>query len=408
MAVLLAALAMFGPFSIDTLFPAFPAVEAEFGASASAMQQTLSIYLIAYAGMSLFHGAISDSLGRRGVILAGVGVFTLAAVGAALSTSLGMLLAFRVLQGLSAGAGLIVGRAIIRDLYDGPEAQKLMASISLLFGIAPAVAPLIGGWVLLAGTWRWIFWFLALWAGVLLLACVWRLPETHPHGRRQPFSVRNLLRGYAGMLGDRQFWPLAIAGTGNFSALFVYISAAPAFVLDLLHLDPQHFAWLFIPAISGMMLGAFLSGRLAGKVSAERTVGIGYAIMLGASALNLATSVVFPEPRLPWSVLPIGLHAIGISLTFPTLTLLLLDRFPERRGGVSSMQAFVSLLINAVLAGAIVVHLSDDVRKLAAGAAVSTVAGFVAWLVYRRLARRELARERAAGPEDYAEEAEPF
>ncbi len=215
LALLLAGLAMFGPFSIDTMFPAFPAIEAELGASPLVMQQTLSVYLLAYACMSLFHGALSDSYGRRGVIVASVGAFTLASIGCALAGSIGTLLVFRALQGISAGAGLIVGRAIIRDLFDGPAAQKLMSNISLMFGIAPALAPVIGGWVLLAGSWRWIFWFLAAWSGLLLLACLWRLPETHAAARRLPFSPRHLLHSYGNMLRDRQFLPLAISGTAK-------------------------------------------------------------------------------------------------------------------------------------------------------------------------------------------------
>lgn len=389
LAALLAGLAMFGPFSIDTMFPAFPVIEAEFSTSAAVMQQTLSVYLLAYAFMSLFHGALSDSFGRRGVILGGVGVFTLASVGCALAGSIETLLLFRVLQGFSAGAGLIVGRAIIRDLFDGPAAQKLMSNISLMFGIAPAIAPMIGGWVLLAGSWRWIFWFLATFAGVLLATCFWRLPETHPRERRAVFSPGMLGASYGAMvLRDMYFWPLAIAGTANFSALFVYISAAPAFVLDLLKLTPQQFAWLFVPTISGMMLGAFLSGRLAGRATAVWTVNLGYAVMIVASVLNLAVAFVLPQPGVPWSVLPIGLHAVGIALSFPTLTLLLLDRFPDHRGGVSSMQAFVSLVFNAVLAGAVVVHLSNDVRKLAVAAALLTGIGWMAWRVYRTRSRK--------------------
>ena len=142
LAPLLAALAMFGPFSIDTIFPAFPAIEADLHASPFAMQQTISVYMVAYALMSLLHGPFSDSLGRRRVILVGVVVFSLASVGCAMAGSIEALLAFRALQGMSAGAGLIVGRAIIRDCFDGVEAQKLMSTVSMIFGIAPAIAPI--------------------------------------------------------------------------------------------------------------------------------------------------------------------------------------------------------------------------------------------------------------------------
>ena len=389
LAPLLAALAMFGPFSIDTIFPAFPAIANELHASPFAMQQTISVYMIAYALMSLFHGPLSDALGRRRVILVGVAVFALASVGCALAGSIGSLLAFRALQGFSAGAGLIVGRAIIRDCFDGVEAQRLMSTVSMIFGIAPAIAPIVGGWVVAFAHWPMIFWLLAGFAAALLLACVAWLPETHPLERRVPLSVDELATTYRRIARDRAFLPLALAGTLNFNALFVYVASAPAFVLNLLKLDSQHFAWLFIPAIGGMVLGAFLSGRLAGKLSASATVRLGYVIMLAASAINVAVALVLPEPRVPWSVLPIGLHAIGIGINFPTLTLLLLDRFPHHRGAVSSVQAFVSLVLSSILAGAISPLVSGSALGLALTAATATTLGFVAWRVYRAIEARE-------------------
>ncbi|HVT33407.1 MAG TPA: multidrug effflux MFS transporter, partial [Rhodanobacteraceae bacterium] len=391
LAPLLAALAMFGPFSIDTIFPAFPAIARDLDAGPLAMQQTISVYMIAYALMSLLHGPFSDALGRKRVILAGVAVFALASIGCALAGSIGALLAFRALQGISAGAGLIVGRAIIRDCFEGVEAQRLMSTVSMIFGIAPAIAPIVGGWVVAFERWPMIFWLLAAFAAVLCLACVAWLPETHPPSRRVPLSLDELKTTYKSIGRDRAFLPLALAGTLNFNALFVYIASAPAFVLDLLKLDAQHFAWLFIPAISGLMTGSFISGRIAGRLSASATVRLGYAIMLGAVVLNLATAALLPSPRVPWSVLPIGLHAIGIGINFPTLTLLLLDRFPHHRGAVSSVQAFVSLILSATLAGAISPLVSGSAAGLAATAAAATLLGFMAWRRYRSIERGEAA-----------------
>ncbi len=387
LAPLLAALAMFGPFSIDTIFPAFPAIGAELRADPVAMQQTISAYLLAYALMSLFHGPFSDALGRRRVILVGVFVFALASVGCALAGSIEALLAFRALQGMSAGAGLIVGRAIIRDCFDGVEAQKLMSTVSMIFGLAPAIAPIVGGWVVTFSRWPMIFWLLAGFALLLCIACAAWLPETHPPSRRTPLSPGGLARTWRMILVDRAFFPLALAGSLNFNALWVYISSAPAFVLDLLRLDEASFAWLFVPAITGMMIGAFLSGRLAGRLSATATVRLGYAIMLVASALNLVVTLALAEPRVPWSVLPIGLHAIGIGINFPTLTLLLLDRFPQHRGAVSSLQAFISLVISAAIAGVLSPLLSHSAPGLALGALASTAIGFGAWRLYRRIER---------------------
>ncbi len=389
LAPLLAALAMFGPFSIDTIFPAFPAIEADLRTSPMVMQQTISMYMIAYALMSLFHGPFSDVLGRRRVILGGVFVFLLASIGCALAGSIETLLAFRALQGMSAGAGLIVGRAIIRDCFDGVEAQRLMSTVSMIFGVAPAIAPIVGGWVIGFARWPMIFWLLAAFALALWLTCLAWLPETHPVERRGALSPRALATNYGLILRDRAFFPLALAGSLNFNALWVYISSAPVFVLERLQLGAQQFAWLFVPAIGGMMIGAFLSGRVAGRLSAGATVRLGYVIMLAASALNLLVALVLPEPRVPWSVLPIGLHAIGIGINFPTLTLLLLDRFPQHRGAVSSVQAFVSLLISAVIAGVLSPLLSVSVTLLAAAALASTLLGFLAWRRFLRLTARE-------------------
>jgi len=370
---------MFGPFSIDTLFPAFPAVAADLGAGPVAMQQTISVYLIAYALMSLAHGPLSDALGRRSVILAGVALFTLASIGCALAGSIESLLAFRALQGVSAGAGMIVGRAIVRDCFDGADAQRLMASISMIFGIAPAIAPIVGGWVIAFARWPMIFWLLAAFSLVLWFVCLAWLPETHPRERRTPLSMAELVRSYRMILTDRMFVPLSLSGTLGFGALFVYIASAPAFVLGLLQLDEQSFAWLFVPAIGGMMTGSLLSGRLAGRLSPLATVRLGFAIMLAASVVNIAFAWLLPRPMLPWSVLPIALQGVGVALNFPTLALLLLDRYPHHRGAASSMQAFVNLLVSALIAGGLSALLSDSILKLALAAGAFSLAGAAVW-----------------------------
>ncbi|MBX3688483.1 multidrug effflux MFS transporter [Dokdonella sp.] len=388
LAPLLGGLSMFGPFSIDTIFPAFPALEADLRASPIAVQQTISTYLVAYAVMALVYGPLSDALGRRRVILAGLFVYALASIGCAHAHDLDTLLVFRALQGMSAGAGLIVGRAIIRDCFDGAEAQKLMATVSMIFAVAPALAPIVGGWVIAFAHWPMIFHLLAGFAVVLTLACAAWLPETHPRERRVGLSLRELAATNRSIVTDRAFFPLMLSGSFNFNALWIYISSAPVFVIDMLKLDAQQFGWLFVPAISGMMLGSFLSGRVAGRLTAAATIRIGYAIMLLACAINLGVSWALPQPQLPWSVLPIGLHAIGIGLSFPTLTLLLLDRFPHHRGAASSVQAFVSLLISALIAGALAPVLSASPMRLALAATIVTALGLVSWRIYLAIVRR--------------------
>lgn len=378
--MLLGGLAMFGPFSIDSIFPAFPQIGGQFGADTLAMQQTISVYLIAYAAMSLVHGPLSDAVGRRKVILGGLAVFALASAGCALARDLPTLLAFRALQGLSAGVGLIVGRAVIRDVLDGDAAQKLMAQVSMIFGIAPAIAPVIGGWLLGFGRWPLIFWFLVGFAVLLFVAVLRALPETHPPVQRLPLRVGPMLRGYARIARNPRFLRLTAAAAFNFGALFLYIASAPVFVLEFLGLGERQFGWFFIPMISGMMVGAFLSGRLAGKVPGATQIALGFACCALAVLANSAYTALVEVPTVPWAVLPMTLNAFGIALVFPVITLMVLDMYPKQRGSASSLQAFGSLVLNALIAGVLSPLLTRDRLWLAAGAV-----GFMmlAWLLWR-------------------------
>jgi len=388
LAVLLAALAMFGPFCIDAIFPAFPAIANQFGATPLAMQQTISVYLMAYAALSLLIGAASDAWGRRGVILGGVAVFFIASIGCALAQSMSTLLAFRALQGTSAGVGLIVGRALIRDCFEGPAAQKLMSMISMIFGIAPALAPVVGAWIVAWGGWHLLFWALAAFALSLLLLCAFVLPETHPPERRVGLSPRSLFASYREILSSGQFAPLAMAITCNFGGLFVYIAAAPAFVLGILQLRQDQFYWLFVPAISGLVFGAMLAGRLAGRVPARVLMGAGYTIIASAAMVGLLVAWLVVPARVPWAVLPITFAAIGINLISPTLNLLVLDLFPRHRGAASSVQGFITLSFNALLAGLLAPWLADSAMHLAVASACLYGGGLVAWRWYRAIAKR--------------------
>lgn len=399
LALLLGGLAMFGPFSIDTIFPAFPAIGRELGANAVAMQQTISVYLVAYALTSLLHGPLSDAIGRRRVILAGLVVFAIASAGCALATDLPTLLAFRAVQGLSSGVGLIVGRAVIRDVLHGPDAQRLMSQVSMIFGIAPAIAPIVGGWILGWSRWPMIFWFLLAFAVVLIVATSTMLPETHPPAARLKLAPRSLVRDYAAIFANPRFQRLAAASAFNFGALFLYIASAPAFVLDLLRLDGRRldetqFGWFFVPTIGGMVLGAFVSGRAAGRLTGDRLVQLGFLAGAVAMALNLGYTFAAPTLEVPWAVIPMSLHAFGIALVFPVITLAVLDMYPRQRGSASSLQAFTSLVLNAVLAGVVSPWLTHDARWLAVAAAVMLA---IAWLFWRWEARRSL--QRAACPE---------
>ena len=390
--LLLAGLSMFGPFTIDTIFPAFPAMGAELGADKLAMQQTISFYLVAYALMSIVHGPLSDALGRRRVILGGLVVFIAASVGCAMSEDLGTLLVFRVLQGLSAGVGLIVGRAVIRDVLEGAAAQRLMSQVSMIFGVAPAIAPIIGGWLIGWSHWTSIFWFLVAFSALLLVA-TWRgLPETLPPSERSTLAPRVLWNDYRMIAVHPHFQRLAASAAFNFGALFLFIASAPAFVLDLLQfrgepLDEQDFAWFFVPMIGGMMLGAWLSGRVAGRMDPFRQVALGFGVSAAAMVLGLGYNLAVEAPQVPWAIVPVAMNSFGIALVFPILTLMILDLFPRHRGAASSMQAFTTLVLNSVLAGVVSPLLSHSALWLTGAAAGLMVLGWGFWIWEARVAR---------------------
>lgn len=384
---LLAGLAMLGPFSIDTYMPSFPDMGTSLPATTLQLQQTLSVYLLAFGLMMLLHGALSDSFGRRPVILISLVTFVFASLGCVFSYDIHHLLFFRAMQGLSAGAGMVVGRAIIRDLYAGAEAQRLMSQVTMIFGISPAVAPVIGGWLETGFGWHSIFVFMAL-LGALLFAMSWRyLPETLPRVARQPFAASYLARNYRAVFSNPVFLLLSGAVAFHFAGFFLYIASAPVFVIQHLKLDENQFAWLFIPAISGVIVGAYLSGRLAGRVNPLTTVKYAYFLMFSAAALNLLQSITI-SPSLPCAVLPIGLYSTGMSLSMPSITLLALDLFPLNRGLVASLQGFTQTMLNALVAGAVSPLLSFSTVALAVGMLTFLMLGGIVWTLYLRISLR--------------------
>ncbi len=381
---ILAALAMIGPFSIDTYMPSFRAIGADLHASPIQVQQTLSAYLLAFAFMLLFHGALSDAFGRRSIILWSLVAFFIGSVGCALSFSIEMLWLFRGVQGAAAGAGMVVGRAIVRDLIHGSEAQRTMSHITLVFGLAPAIAPIIGGWLQIGFGWQAIFVFLA----VITVALFWltyaKLPESLPTNQRTEFHPLVLMRSYRSVFTSGRFLLLAFAVSFNFAAFFLYIAAAPAFIMDLLGLSEHQFAWLFIPGIAGIMTGAYVSGRIAGKLNPEQSVRLGYLVLGAAAGLNLMYNLLFPL-ALPWAVLFIGLYTIGMSIAMPSISLLVLDLFPRTRGMAASLQAFLSSMINATVSGVLAPALSHSRYALALGMVLLLAAGIVCWCAYQSL-----------------------
>ncbi|RRD43645.1 Bcr/CflA family efflux MFS transporter [Comamonadaceae bacterium OH3737_COT-264] len=381
---LLAALSMLGPFSIDTYLPAFAGIASALHASPIYMQQTLSAYLLAYAFMNLFHGALADSFGRRPVVLWGVAAFGLASVGCALAQSIEQLIFCRALQGLSAGASMVVSRAIIRDVFAPVQAQRVMSQVTLFFGIAPAIAPIVGGWLYAWLGWQSIFWFMACMGGGLWWINWRTLPETLSRQARQPFRFWPLLAAYGELGLSGRFLLLAATSAVPFNSMFVYILAAPEFLGVHLQLAPTQFFWMFLCTIGGIMLGAVASGRLADTMPPKRQIRTGLLIMAMATALN--TAIALGGLRQPVVMIaPLGVLALGWAIMMPPITLLVLDLNPQRRGLASSLQACMTSAVNGLVAGLVVplatqTRALDPLLALALASALFWAIGLLAWL----------------------------
>jgi DHA1 family bicyclomycin/chloramphenicol resistance-like MFS transporter len=386
--LILAGLAMLGPFSINAYLPSFHEMSVALHTDRVALQQTISVYFAAFAFMSLWHGAISDSLGRRKVVLAGLAVYTLASIGCAMATRVEQLWVLRALQGCSAGAGIVIGRAVVRDLHDGPLARRMMSQVVMMYGLAPAVAPLIGGALQVNFGWRSVFVFLGLLAAGLFAAVALRLPETLPVEARQPFNFRALAAGYGELLRHRAFMVWATGYALMFGAFFVYVLSAPVFLMQHLGLGESDFLWLFGPATAGLIAGSALAGRYAVRWSGNKTLAKGFALMAGANLYNLAMCVAAPSGA-AWYVAYVFIFNLGMSLAIPTLTMRALDCVPARRGMGSSVQLFVQTGFNAFIAAVLAPLVWGSPMSLALAAAGLWVCAGLAVLLAARLSKEK-------------------
>jgi DHA1 family bicyclomycin/chloramphenicol resistance-like MFS transporter len=278
---------------------------------------------------------------------------------------------------------VVVSRAVIRDLFPPAEAQRMMSQVTIYFGVAPAIAPIFGAWLFVHLGWRAVFWFLAV-VGAAIWLGVWRaLPETLPKAQRHPLKIRHLMRGYLQLGGSRRFWLLALASGVPFNGMFLYVLSAPVYLGDLLGLQPTEFFWFFLANIGGIMVGAWISGRLAGRLTRRRQVRAGFIILIVSTLVNILANLGF-KVTFPWAILPITTYSLGWSLLVPAVTLMVLDLFPARRGMASSLQATVGSAANAFVAGVAAPLVMHDVRGLALMSGAFMLVGFVAWQKVKR------------------------
>ncbi|HTY62838.1 MAG TPA: multidrug effflux MFS transporter [Acidobacteriota bacterium] len=382
----LAALSWIGPFSIDTYLPSLPSISRSLGVSAAQVQQTMTAFLAFFAFMSLWHGAISDAYGRRRLTLICLSIFAAASLGCATSMNVHVLMFFRALQGATAGAGMVVGRAVVRDLFAGAPAQRLMSHVATIFTVAPIVAPVAGGYLQSWFGWRSIFILLIL-LSTFLLTASWRwLPETLPVDQRRRLEAKYLARSYWSVMTSPPFL-LACASMGFTSAgFFIYIMGAPQFLMKHLHLHETQFLWLFGPMAVAMVVGAWISGYCAGRISGNKTIMFGYLVMAIAAVGNMTLNLLVP-PMVPWTIVPLVFYVVGMSIAMPSLTLFTLDLFPRQKGLAASCQGAISLGANSAVS-AFVPLIWGTTRSMAMTEIGMLIIGSIALLFYFPAMRR--------------------
>ncbi|MDN5383585.1 MULTISPECIES: multidrug effflux MFS transporter [Streptomyces] len=347
--LLLGGLTATPPLAMDMYLPALPEVTRSLHAPATTVQLTLTACLVGMALGQLVVGPLSDRWGRRRPLLAGLAVYVLATALCALAPGVEVLIALRLLQGLSGAAGIVIARAVVRDLYDGVAMARFFSTLMLISGVAPIVAPLIGGQILRVTDWRGVFVVLTA-VGVLLGALVWtRLPETLPPAERHGGGVGETLRSIRWLLADRAFTGCLLTGGFAFAALFAYIAASPFVVQEVFGASPQTFSLLFGLNAVGLVVAGQINGRvLVGRVRLDRVLAVGLAVViLAAAALLLMTTGVFGDTGLTPVAAALFVLMSAMGITLPNTQALALMRTRRHAGSASALLGTSTFLIGA-------------------------------------------------------------
>ncbi|MFD4626202.1 multidrug effflux MFS transporter [Streptomyces sp. NPDC058475] len=338
------------PLAMDMYLPSLPEVTQALHAPAATVQLTLTACLAGMALGQLVVGPMSDRWGRKRPLLTGLAVYVLATVLCAVAPNVELLVAFRLAQGLAGAAGIVIARAVVRDLYGGVAMARFFSTLMLISGVAPIVAPLIGGQILRVTDWRGVFVVLTA-VGIALTAVVWfRLPETLAPAERHSGGVGEALRAMRGLLADRVFAGYMLAGGFAFAALFAYISASPFVIQEIYGASPQTFSLLFgLNSVGLVILGQINGKILVGRVSLDRVLALGLALIaLAATALLLMSSGVFGEAGLVPVAAALFVLMSAMGLAMPNTQALALMRVRHAAGSASALLGTSSFLIGAI------------------------------------------------------------
>ncbi len=353
--LLLGALTAFAPLSIDMYLPALPSIGRDLHASPAAMQQTVAVFFMGMAVGQLVYGPLSDRIGRRPPLLAGVILYGLATLGCALVQSQPMLVALRVAQALAGCSGMVIARAIVRDRFHPSEVLHIFALLSLVMGLAPILAPLLGGWVLAVGGWRWIFGFQVAFAAAVTVSCVILLPESRSAETAAHAKGETPLGSYLALLGNRRVMGYVLTGAFTGAALFTYVAASPDILIGVFHVPPSQFGMFFGFNAFGLIGATQINARLARRVLSDVILSWANLALL-AAALALAADAVTGFGGL-WGVMaPLFLIMSGFGFCQSNAMVGALAVDPLRSGAVSSLFGSASFGAGAgaaALAGAL-------------------------------------------------------
>jgi MFS transporter, DHA1 family, multidrug resistance protein len=346
---ILGALTAFGPLSIDMYLPALPSLSRDFATGASQVQLTLSACLLGLALGQAIAGPISDSLGRRRPLFAGLAAYALASLLCVVAPSVYALAGLRLVQGIAGAAGIVIARAIVRDLHSGVAAARFFSLLMLVNGLAPILAPLFGGLLLRFTSWRGVFIVLAVIGTLLLLAAATGLSETLPAERRQRGGVRVTIKTFRQLLSDRSYLGYALSCGLAFAAMFAYISGSPFVLQDIYGLSPQLFSVTFAVNACGLVAAGQVNGRLVGRVAPLRLLTTGLVITATGRVALLAVVTIGSAGLV--GVLP-SLFVVVASLGFvlPNATALALTDYPRTAGSASALLGVLQFAIGAAAA----------------------------------------------------------
>jgi DHA1 family bicyclomycin/chloramphenicol resistance-like MFS transporter len=387
--VILAALSVIGSLSIDMYLPALPTIAEDFGVPGSEAQFTLSTFFLGFAIGQAFYGPLSDRFGRKPPLYVSLAIYTLASLGCAVAPSIGGLAALRLLQAIGGCSGAVISRAIVRDLFTGPDAIRVFSRIMLVFGLGPILAPTIGGYLLLWWGWRAIFFLLTGAGALILLLMVLRLPETHDRSQARSLHLGTVLNGYWRILIHRTFLGHALCGSMMMSGIFAYVAGSPFVLIELFHVPSQHFGWFFGGNAVGFILASQINIRLQRRHSAERVL---LAALLFQAFWGIVLAIAgFTGIGGLWGVaVPLFFCVASLGLISPNTTALAMAPFGATAGSASALMGTVQFIL-AAGASALVGLLADGTARPMTG--VICLATLLALATNRFIAPRETPRE---------------